>query len=171
MSRPLIAAIVVAFAVLAAGAIWILRPKPLAPAPTARQAALTPKAEPVVSTAPSPQLPSPTAAASLPSAPATPWAVVSEYYGDVEGQDYQAAWSLLGFDPGGETYSQFVQGYSCTGGQTLTETGSSGDQVSFDITAEDTCLGEQQTFTDTATVTGGKITAATITQTSGPGMS
>jgi hypothetical protein len=62
-----------------------------------------------------------------------------------------------------------VAGYACTGSQAVSETSSSGDQVSFDLSAHDTCAGLEQTFTATDTVVNGKITASSITQLSGPG--
>jgi len=94
-----------------------------------------------------------------------PWAVVSAYYGDVESGNYQQAWALL--DAGattGQTYQQFVNGYACTGGQTLSEVSESGDQVTFNLTATDTCTGAVQHFTGTDTVQGGKIVAADVHQ-------
>jgi hypothetical protein len=130
----------------------------------------------VTATAPAPAPAStaaPVAAASpsAASAPAAdpnvsdPWAVVSAYYGDIESGDYQGAWALL--DSGlttGQTYQQFVDGFSCTGSQELTETGQSGDQVSFDLAATDNCTGAVQDFSGTDTVQGGLIVAADVSQ-------
>jgi hypothetical protein len=65
----------------------------------------------------------------------------------------------------GQTYRQFVAGFSCTGGQQLTEQGTSGDQVSFTLAATDSCSGAVQHFSGTDTVSGGKIVAAHVTQT------
>jgi hypothetical protein len=65
----------------------------------------------------------------------------------------------------GQTYQQFVAGFSCTGGQQLTEQGTSGDQVSFTLAATDSCSGAVQHFSGTDTVSGGKIVAAHVTRT------
>jgi hypothetical protein len=95
-----------------------------------------------------------------------PWAVVSAYYGDVESGAYPQAWALLSSGAvTGQTYQQFVAGFSCTGGQELAEQGTSGDQVSFTLAATDRCTGGVQHFSGTDTVSGGKIVAAHITQT------
>jgi hypothetical protein len=91
--------------------------------------------------------------------------VVSAYYGDVESGNYQQAWALL--DSGattGQTYQQFVDGYACTGAQQLSEVSSAGDEVTFDLTATDTCNGQVQHFTGTDTVQDGKIVAADVHQ-------
>jgi len=99
-----------------------------------------------------------------PAAAGSAWAVVSEFYGDVESGDYRAAWALLA--PGArqnDTERQFASGYSCTGQETLTEDSSSGDTVTFSLQAQNTCTGQTQNFSGTETVSNGKITAATIT--------
>jgi hypothetical protein len=94
-----------------------------------------------------------------------PWAVVSAYYGDVESGDYQQAYALLGGGmTTGQTYLQFVAGYACTGGQTVSENWESGDQVNFDLAAYDACSGAEQDYTGTDTVENGQIVAADITQ-------
>ncbi len=96
-----------------------------------------------------------------------PWAVVAAYYGDVESQNYAQAWALL--DSGattGQTYQQFVNGYACTGSQQVSEISKSGDEVTFDLTATDTCTGQVQHYTGTDTVQNGKIVAAAIHLTS-----
>ena len=114
----------------------------------------------------SPSVSSP--AAAPPSDPnvTDPWAVVSAYYGDVESGAYPQAWALLSSGAvTGQTYQQFVAGFSCTGGQALTEQGASGDQVSFSLAATDRCTGAVQHFSGTDTVSGGKIVAAHIIQT------
>lgn len=94
-----------------------------------------------------------------------PWAVVSAYYGDVESQNYAQAWALLNSGATtGQTYQQFVDGYACTGSQQVEETGESGDQVAFSLTATDTCTGAVQHYAGTDTVQNGKIVAASIHQ-------
>ncbi|HEX4656524.1 MAG TPA: hypothetical protein VH307_03990 [Streptosporangiaceae bacterium] len=104
--------------------------------------------------------------------PATPssgtsagaWATVSAYYQDITSKNYAAAWRLLGYNPQGGGYASFVAGYANTGTQTVTETSASGDQVSFTLTS-DNPDGTVQTYTGTDTVTGGRIIAASVTQT------
>lgn len=94
-----------------------------------------------------------------------PWAVVSAYYGDVESGNYPQAWALLSSGAvTGQTYQQFVNGFTCTGAQQLTEQGVSGDQVSFTLAATDSCTGAVQDFSGTDTVQGGLIVAADVSQ-------
>jgi hypothetical protein len=147
--------------------------------PAAQLPASTPTPTPAVTktvtaTAPAPAASAaPVAPAAAPpaSAPAAdpnvtnPWAVVSAYYGDIESGDYAGAWALL--DSGlttGQTYQQFVDGFSCTGSQALTENWQSGDQVNFDLAATDNCTGAVQDFSGTDTVQGGLIVAADVSQ-------
>jgi hypothetical protein len=96
-----------------------------------------------------------------------PWAVVSAYYGDIESGNYPQAWALLSSGMvTGQTYQQFVDGFSCTGTQQVTDQGESGNQVTFTLAATDSCTGVVQHFTGTDTVTDGKIVAAHVTPTS-----
>jgi hypothetical protein len=111
---------------------------------------------------PSSRPPAPPSPSAAPNG-TSPWAVVSAYYGDVESGNFQQAWALL--DSGattGQTYQQFVDGYACTGAQQLSEVSSSGDQVTFSLTATDTCNGQVQHYTGTDTVQNGKIIAADV---------
>ena len=127
-------------------------------APSSRSSSSTP------AHAASPQAAPPAAQPASPNV-TDPWAVVSAYYGDIESGDYQQAWALL--DSGattGQTYQSFVNGFACTGSQEVSEVSSSGDQVTFDLTADDTCNGQVQHFSGTDTVQDGKIVAADITQ-------
>jgi hypothetical protein len=95
-----------------------------------------------------------------------PWAVVSAYYGDIESGAYAQAWALLNSGATtGQTYQQFVNGFACTGSQALTEVGESGDQVTFDLAATNSCTGQVQQFTGTDTVQNGMIVAANVVQT------
>ena len=95
-----------------------------------------------------------------------PWAVVSAYYGDIESGNYPEAWALIGSGATtGQTYQQFVSGFACTGGQDLTEAGQSGDQVTFDLAATDSCTGQVHDFTGTDTVQNGMIVGAHVVQT------
>ena len=94
-----------------------------------------------------------------------PWAVVAAYYGDVGSKDYSEAWALLGYGmTTHQTYQQFVDGYSCTGAETVAENSESGDEVNVTITAPDTCSGETQYYEETATVVDGRIVAASVHQ-------
>jgi hypothetical protein len=93
------------------------------------------------------------------------WAVVSAFYGDITSRDYAAAWRLLGNGPQGSSYARFVAGYANTGLQTVTKLSESGDQVSFTLKSENPD-GTVQTYRGTDTVTGGKIVAANVVQTS-----
>jgi len=95
-----------------------------------------------------------------------PWAVVSAYYGDIESGNFQEAWTLIGSGATtGQTYQQFVNGFTCTGSQLVTEVGESGDQVTFDLAATNACSGQVQHFTGTDTVQNGTIVAAHVVQT------
>jgi hypothetical protein len=115
--------------------------------------------------APIPPISVPGVSASTGSASGTgPWLVIAAYYADVKSGNYRAAWKLINSGKTtGQTYSQFVTGYSCTGPEQVTELGQSGNVVTFDISATNTCTGHQQSYTATDTVRGGKIVAATIT--------
>ena len=122
---------------------------------------ISPPATPPASQPPS----SATAPQTVPNV-TDPWAVVSAYYGDIESGNYPQAWALLSSGAvTGQTYQQFVSGFTCTGGQQLTEQGASGDQVSFTLAATDSCTGAVQHFSGTDTVSGGQIVAAHVTQT------
>jgi hypothetical protein len=95
-----------------------------------------------------------------------PWAVVSAYYGDIESGNYAQAYALLGHGaPTGQSYDEFAAGFSCTGGQTVSENWESGDQVNFDLAAVDNCTGDTDYYTGTDTVENGTIVAANVTQT------
>ena len=145
------------------------------PAPTKSSPATAPSAAPSASVpqsaAPSSQPPS-AAPSEAPAAPpssvsvpnvTSPWAVVSAYYGDIESGDYSQAWALINDGAvTGQTYQQFVDGFACTGAQQLTEDGQSGNQVSFVLTAANTCTGQIQHFAGTDTVQGGKIVQASV---------
>jgi hypothetical protein len=138
------------------------------PATTSRPATSSPSA-PSIGTrqaAPAPSSP------AAPQSPATnpnvtdPWAVVSAYYGDIESGNYAQAWSMIGSGATtGQTYQQFVNGFACTGNQQLTEIGESGDQVTFDLAATNSCTGQVQHFAGTDTVQNGTIVAANVNQT------
>ena len=112
-----------------------------------------------------PPAPAGVPASSMPNV-TDPWAVVSAYYGDIESGDFAQAWTLVGSGATtGQTYQQFVSGFACTGGQSVTEVGESGDQVTFDLAATNSCSGQVQDFTGTDTVQNGMIVAAHVVQT------
>ncbi|HXL95117.1 MAG TPA: hypothetical protein VN969_39825 [Streptosporangiaceae bacterium] len=110
-------------------------------------------------------IPTQTSAAESPASSNNPWSVISAYFQDVSQRDYAAAWKLLGPALQVPDYASFVAGYADTGQQTVTETGQSGDQVSFTLRS-DNPDGTVQTYQGTETVTGGKIVAAHVAQTS-----
>ena len=141
---------------------------------TAAAPAVTKTVVQTVSAAPPATASAPAAAppAAQPAAPpggpnvTDPWAVVSAYYGDIDSGDYAQAYALIGNGATtGQSYQQFAAGYSCTGAQVVSENWESGDQVNFDLTADDTCAGTTQYYTGTDTVENGTIVAAEITQT------
>jgi hypothetical protein len=102
-----------------------------------------------------------------PAAPAGPWAVIRAYYHDITVRDYKAAWRLRGPRLRAGGYANFVAGYAGTGRQVVREVSVSGDRASFALRS-DNPDGTVQTFWGTDTVTGGKIVAASVAQTSGP---
>jgi len=133
-----------------------------APTASAQQSPVTPSALASTSTQPSAPSASP---ANVPNV-TDPWAVVSAHYGDIESGDYAQAWALISSGAvTGQTYQQFVNGFACTGAQQLTELSESGDQVTFDLAATNSCTGAVQHFTGTDTVQNGRIVAAHVTQT------
>jgi curli biogenesis system outer membrane secretion channel CsgG len=122
-------------------------------------------AAPSTTTPSTPGPPTPGAQAAAPNV-TDPWAVVSAYYGDIESGNYAQAWALLNSGATtGQTYQQFVNGFACTGSQVLSEVGESGDQVTFNLDATDSCTGQVQHFTGTDTVQNGKIVAANVART------
>ena len=110
-------------------------------------------------------IPARASAAGTPAHRADPWSVISDYYQDITLRDYAAAWKLLGpaLQSGG--YAKFAAGYADTGQQTVTKTSQTGDQISFMLRSNNPD-GTVQTYQGTETVTGGKIVAAHIVQTS-----
>jgi len=94
-----------------------------------------------------------------------PWAVVSAYYGDIESGNYEQAYALIGYGATtGQSYQQFASGFACTGSQIVSENWDSGDQVSFNLAAGDSCTGATQYYTGTDTVQNGIIVAADVVQ-------
>jgi hypothetical protein len=127
-----------------------------APAAPATSAPAAPA--PAPTTAPQPQQPADQNVTD-------PWAVVSAYYGDIESGNYAQAYALIGNGATtGQSYQDFVAGFSCTGGQGVSENWESGDQVNFDLAATDSCSGVTQQYTGTDTVQNGIIVAADVVQ-------
>ncbi|HEY2309065.1 MAG TPA: hypothetical protein VGI05_24575 [Streptosporangiaceae bacterium] len=95
-----------------------------------------------------------------------PWAVVSAYYRDIDSHRYARAWALISSVlAAGQTYQQFVAGYTCTGNEQPTRLGQSGHHVSFNLVVVNHCTAATQYYTGTDTVRGGKIVAADVTST------
>jgi hypothetical protein len=113
--------------------------------------------------------PAPTPTPAPPSSPGiqavTPWAVVSEYYGDIESGDFADAYALLSSGSvTGQTYQQFASGFACTSVENLSDLGTTGDTVTISLDATQ-CDGTVNHYQGTYTVQDGRITAADITQT------
>lgn len=82
--------------------------------------------------------------------------VVTEYYGDINQQDFSDAWALGG-DNLGESYDEYVAGFGTTREDDVTIQYDEGDVVSADLTAIQTD-GSQKTYTGEYTVINGAIT-------------
>jgi hypothetical protein len=96
---------------------------------------------------------------------ATPWAVVSEYYADIESGDYAGAYALLSSGSvTGQTYHQFMDGFACTSYENLSELGATADTVTISLDAAQ-CDGTVKQFEGTYTIQSGLIRAADIMQT------
>lgn len=94
-----------------------------------------------------------------------PWAVVSAYYGDIESGNYAQAYALIGYGTTTrQSYQEFVEGFTCTGTQTVTENWDSGDQVNFDLAAADSCTDSTRYYTGTDTVRSGIIVGSDVVQ-------
>lgn len=130
-----------------------------------RTVGATPPAPSQETTAAAPP-PAPTAApAPVDQNVTDPWAVVSAYYGDIESGNFAQAFALIGNGATtGQSYQDFVAGFSCTGAQAVSENWDSGDQVNFNLAAGDTCNGTTTYYTGTDTVQGGIIVGADVVQ-------
>jgi len=113
----------------------------------------------------------PASAAPQAQVPGTtdPWTVVSQYYANIESQDYTDAWALQspGYQASNGSLAGWSAGYADAGAETLTENSESGDTVSFNLSAVDTATGSTQQFACSFTVdpTSGLITSGACTQT------
>lgn len=144
----------------------------------APQAAVTKTATPTITPTPTPTTPAPTKVivrhrtktVYVPAAPVQtdPWAVVSEYYGDVSSGDYASGWNLLGpsFQARQGSYQNWVAGYDGTGAQQVQEVGESGSAVSYYLTSANPD-GTVQYYSGTAVVYGGLIQSTSVTQLAG----
>jgi len=140
-------------------------PRTSGPTTAPAHSSTSPPPAPTTPTSPGPGAPQ--SSGSQPNV-TNPWAVVSAYYGDIESGDYPQAWALINSGATtGQTYQQFVNGFACTGQQQLTEVSESGNQVTFNLAATNSCNGQVLHFTGTDTVMGGKIVAANVVQNSG----
>jgi hypothetical protein len=137
----------------------VTRTKTITPSPAPRSPSPTPTVTQTATPAPPPP-------GSPPGIQAvTPWAVVSEYYGDIESGDYADAYALLSSGSvTGQTYQQFVSGFACTSVEDLSDLGTTGDTVTISLYATQ-CDGTVNHYQGTYTVQDGRITAADITQT------
>lgn len=164
-------AVVLVPAILGAAGLLVAHAAPAAPAsPPAEIATLRPAASPTASTSTASGTPRATPAhrhAARPRRHRTdPWAVVSAYYRDIDSHRYARAWALISSGlVTGQTYQQFVAGYSCTGNEQPTKLSQSGHQLSFSLAVVNDCTGAAQSYTGTDTVRGGKIVAADVTRT------
>lgn len=105
--------------------------------------------------------------AYVPPVQTDPWAVISEYYGNIDSGNYSAAWNLLSPSMQAQDgpYYSWTAGYANTGAQTLSENWESGDQVSANIAAVNAATGGTQYFSGSWTVDNGLITSGSVTQT------
>jgi cytoskeletal protein RodZ len=99
-----------------------------------------------------------------PHAPTGPVATVRAYVAAINGHDYARAWNLGGRNMGG-SYSGFVSGFSTTARDSLAVTSVSGDEVTAQLTAQQTD-GSVDTYQGTYTVDHGVIVGADIFQVS-----
>jgi len=169
------AAIAVAAVIVAtAGALAASRAITPATSKTRPAATKTVTPDPAPKTTPSPATPAPATPSPAPAAPPTapvqsdPWAIVSEYYGDVTSGDYADAWNLLGpsMQAAQGGYASFTAGYSGTGSQNVYEVGESGDQVTYYLQSVNPD-GTVQWYEGTATVWGGQVQSTDVTQIAG----
>ena len=167
-------AVVIVPAILGVAGLLVAHVAPPAPgAPPDKVAAQGPTASsspvPTIVTTPSGRpraTPTPRRAAPPRPRLTGPWAVVSAYYRDVNAHRYARAWALISSGLAtGQTYPQFVAGYSCMGSEQVTRLSQSGHQITFSLTVIDGCAAATQHYTGIDTVRGGKIVAAEVTRT------
>jgi cell division septation protein DedD len=93
--------------------------------------------------------------------PSGPAAVVTTYVSAINRHDYRTAWTIYRHAAHGQSYSQFVAGFSGTDHDQLKILGTSGSSVQVDLVAYQTD-GSKHHFTGTYTVSNGRITASHI---------
>jgi hypothetical protein len=125
--------------------------------------------EPTATQVPPPSASGATPASQAPtSPPATsgPAATVQAAYAAINAHDYQEAYSLgLGDPAPGESLQQYAAGYAETASVAVTIVAVQGNTVTVTLNATLTD-GTQQTFAGSYTVSGGRITGASMQQTS-----
>ena len=114
----------------------------------------TPDHTPTVAPTPRPTSPAPTLTG--------PVATVRAYVAAINGHDYARAWSLGGRNTG-QSYSNFVSGFSATARDTLAIVSVSGDVVTARLTAQQTD-GTVHTYQGTYTVDSGVIVGFDVLQ-------
>ncbi|SEL48933.1 hypothetical protein SAMN05414137_109101 [Streptacidiphilus jiangxiensis] len=143
-------------------------PGSTAPTPTRTAPASTRPAPGPTVTVTSTPTPAAPPAPPAPPAPTTPMtnasAVVAQYYQDITDHNYAAAWALGGANIAGESYDQYVAGFSTTasiGLGTVSDFGASQVQAVLYATQTD---GTVKVFEGTYTVSNGVLVGASIRQ-------
>jgi hypothetical protein len=117
--------------------------------------------------------PTPTVTQTVIASPAAPapelvnaQAVVTQFYADINEDDFADAWNIGGDNIAGPDYDAWVAGFADTTWVTLDSWGYFGsDEVTVDLTAPQTD-GSVQTYQGTYTVENGVIVSASIVETS-----
>lgn len=119
----------------------------------------TTSASPSNSPSPSPsKRPSPKPSKKPKTGPA---AVVTTYVSAINRRDYRTAWTIYRHAAKGQSYSEFVAGFSGTDHDQVTIVRTSGSTVEVDLVAYQTD-GSKHRYTGTYTVSGERITASHI---------
>lgn len=93
--------------------------------------------------------------------PSGPAAVVTTYIAAINRQDYRTAWTIYRHAAHGQSYSDFVAGFTSTDHDQLKILGASGSTVRVDLVAYQTD-GSKHHYTGTYTVRNGRIYASHI---------
>lgn len=93
--------------------------------------------------------------------PSGPAAVVTTYVSAINRHDYRTAWTIYRHAAHGQSYSQFVDGFSGTDHDQLTILGTDGSTVRVDLVAYQSD-GSTHHYTGSYTVSNGRITASHI---------
>jgi len=132
-----------------------------------------PAAVATVTVAPTPTLTITKTVISSPAAPAAPapdlvnaQAVVTQFYADINNDDFADAWNIGGDNIAGTGYDAWVAGFAHTNSVSLDSWGYFGsDEVTVDLTAPQ-ADGSVLTYQGTYTVESGVIVSASIIETS-----